>query len=60
MQTPIAAFIARNAMEEQQRHAAQTSPEQGAAELGEVRRPVRRRFAGALRRSADRLSPLAD
>ena len=56
MQTPIAAFIARDAIEDPQRFArSQPAPKQPVAV-----RPVRRRFAGALRRSADRLAPLTD
>jgi hypothetical protein len=55
MQTPIAAFIARDAIEDPRRFA-----DDPAAERVVARRPVRRRFAGALRWSADRLAPLAD
>ena len=56
MNAPIAAFIARDAMEDPKRLARDGRRKQVDTE----RRPVRRRFAGALRWSADRLAPLAD
>jgi hypothetical protein len=56
MQTPIAAYIARAAIEDPERFArTREAPKQV-----ETSRPVRRRFALALRRSADRLAPLTD
>jgi len=55
VQTPIAASIARDTIEDPRRFAGEGHPEA----VGE-RRPVRRRFASALRWSADRLAPLTD
>jgi len=55
MQTPIAAMIARDAIEDPRRFAEEPLVDPVAERL-----PVRRRFAGALRWSADRLAPLTD
>jgi hypothetical protein len=56
MQTPIAALIARDTIEDPKRFADDECARNPAPE----RRPVRRRFAFALRWSADRLAPLTD
>ena len=56
MNAPIAAFIARDTMEDQKRFAG----DEHRKKVEAAPRPVRRRFAGALRWSADRLSPLPD
>jgi hypothetical protein len=56
MNAPIAAYIARDAMEDQKRFASDDHRKK----VETAPRPVRRHFAGALRWSADRLSPLPD